>query len=164
MKKILNFTFVVGLFLTSFTPVYASESILSWGHVKKYIPFVNRRSHVPQYEPYLEDVKELQIPQWEEENWYVEDWLAQKEPMELMRGFYNADIIRNQTLDGKKTPILTVGPNFYHLSGLDKRRVTQTIDHIYQISAGKENGSYFLKDWHTKKHIGVFDENGLRLY
>lgn len=148
--------FLFLLFITAFViPSYAKDGVLpSWGN-----------KHAPDdFQPYLEDEKHLQIPQWQDKNWYVEDWLAQKEPMDLMRGFYKADIIRNQKMGNKNYPVLVVGPNFYHLSGFDKRRVTQTIDKIYEITANPETGSYFIQDWNTGSYIGVFDTEGLRLH
>ncbi len=124
------------------------------------------KKHTSIYEPfrpYLESTRHLQIPQWEDENWYVEDWTSQKDKIELVKGFYQVDIIRDQTIGKNNLPVLIVGENFYHLSGLDKRRVTQTIDTIYGISSQKQYGSFLVQDWHTKKYIGAFDENGLRL-
>jgi len=148
--------FLFLLFITAFAaPANAKNSILpSWG--SKYIQ--------EDFQPFLEDEKHLQIPQWQDKNWYVEDWLVQKDPMDLMRGFYKADIIRDQTMTKENNPILIVGPNFYHLSGFDKRRVTQTIDKIYEISSTSEAGSFMLQDWSTRQYIGVFDSNGLRLH
>ncbi|HPD83644.1 MAG: hypothetical protein R3D88_05535 [Alphaproteobacteria bacterium] len=116
-----------------------------------------------EFQPYLENTRELQIPQWEDTNWYVEDWTVQESGMDLIKGFYKADIIRDQKVGREKLPILVVGPNFYRLSGLDKRRVMTTVDHVYGITEIKPNGSFFLEDWYTHKKIGVFDENGLRL-
>jgi hypothetical protein len=93
----------------------------------------------------------------------VEDWTSQKNGDELIKGFYNAEILHAQEMREGEVPVLVVGPNFYHLSGLDKRRVTQTVDTVYGVTASAENGSFMLKDWHTGNFIGAFDKNGLRL-
>jgi len=160
-KFIAILSFCLVLTFVSQPPVHAAEWP-SWVSSTMSLFKKHKKHHEP-YRPYLESTKELQIPQWEDENWYVEDWLSQEDGLELVKGFYQADIIRDQTVNKKEVPVLVVGPNFYHLSGLDKRRVTQTIDVVYGITAQKVDGSFFLKDWYTKKYIGTFDENGLRL-
>lgn len=116
-----------------------------------------------EFQPYLENSRHLQIPQWEDENWYVEDWTSKEPAMKIIKGFYNADILRAQTKGVNGMPVIVVGPNFYHLSGLDKRRVMTLIDSVYNITANG-SGAFFLKDWNTEKYIGVYDENGLRLH
>lgn len=121
---------------------------------------------VKQYNPYLENARHLQIPQWADEDWYVEDWTSQTDGMTLIKGWYSADILRDQKTSrvGKtRLPTLVVGPNFYRLSGLDKRRVVTTVDAVYGMTSASENGSFMLTDWHTKMPIGVFDTEGLRL-
>lgn len=125
--------------------------------------FTKHRSPYKSFKPYLENTAHLQIPQWEDENWYVEDWTSQKDGLELIKGFYDADIIRDQMVAKNMVPVLVVGANFYHLSGLDKRRVLQTVDTVYGITSEKPNGSFLIKDWFTKEYIGAFDENGMRL-
>lgn len=115
-------------------------------------------------QPYLEDVKQGQIPQWEHENWYAQDWLSQKDGMSLIQGFYKADILHDQYIGKKGLPVLEVGPNFYRLSGLDKRRVVEIVDLTYGMTDSKNNGSFFLRDWNSKHMIGVFDHQGLRLH
>lgn len=119
---------------------------------------------VQKYHPYLEDSRHVQIPQWEHKDWYAEDWLGQKDGMELVRGFYAADILRDQKTGHAELPELVVGPNFYRLSGYDKRRVTHIVDIVYGITESKKNGSFMLRDWYTKRPVGVFDQNGLRLH
>ena len=114
------------------------------------------------YNPYLENSRHLQIPQWAHKDWMVEDWTSQIDGITLIQGWYAADILRNQVIGHAKLPVLVVGPNFYHLSGLDKRRVVTTIDVTYGITT--EQGSIMLTDWYTNMPIGVFDEHGLRLH
>ncbi len=122
------------------------------------------------YQPYLEKNQHEQVPQWDHKEWYAEDWIAQAENGgdELIQGFYDGDILRDQTSrkfgqDLEIYPILVVGPNFYRLSGYDKRRVTFIVDQVHGITKSKPDGFFMLHDWHTKLPIGVFDKNGLRL-
>lgn len=116
-----------------------------------------------QYQPYLENAKHPHPSQWADRDWYAEDWIAQRQSgLQLVQGYYNSDIIRNQDVDDG-VAVLIVGPNFYHLSGYDKRRVVHTIDVVYGVTARQQNATIMLKDWHTKRHIGYFDHEGLTL-
>ena len=116
------------------------------------------------YNPHLEDLRHSQIPQWAHEDWYVEDWTAQQDGATLVKGFYAADILRDQKSGHAELPVLVVGPNFYRLSGLDKRRVAHTVAVTYGLTDANKGGSFILEDWHTTMPIGVFDNEGLRLH
>jgi hypothetical protein len=114
-----------------------------------------------QYNPYLERGKDTQNQQWADEDWYVQDWVAQSaSPKALVDGFFRADILREQTMrDG--VPTIIVGPQFYRLGGFDKRRVITSVDAVYGITDGGQ--AILLHDWRTKRQIGVFTREGLQL-
>lgn len=115
------------------------------------------------YQPYLENAKHPHPAQWADRDWYAEDWIAQRQNgLQLVQGFYNSGIIRDQEVDDGM-PVLLVGPNFYHLSGYDKRRVVHTIDVVYGVTAQQQGAAITLKDWHTRRAIGYFDREGLTL-
>lgn len=115
------------------------------------------------FHPYLENGKETQNQQWAAEDWYVQDWLSQnKDNFALIDGFFKADILRKQTTEDH-VPVLIVGPQFYHLGGFDKRRVLTTLDTVYGITESGEHPVIVLKDWHTKREIGLFDKSGLQI-
>lgn len=82
--------------------------------------------------------------------------------MELVQGFYRADIIREQNeKDG--VPVLIVGPNFYRLSGYDQRRVTHIFDQAFGITHSKHNGVFTLQDWKTHCPVGLYTKHGLQI-
>lgn len=115
-------------------------------------------------QPYLESGKESQNTQWNhKEEWFVQDWVAQHESgRELIAGFYRSDILREQTAkDGK--PVLVVGPQFYRLSGYDKRRVITSVDSVYGITERGASSVILLHDWKTRRQIGVYGKDGLQL-
>lgn len=115
------------------------------------------------FNPYLEKGTDTQNQQWASEDWYVQDWLSQnKDNFALIDGFFRADILREQTESGD-IPVLIVGPQFYRLGGYDKRRVVTTLDAVYGITANDDHPMIILKDWHTKKEIGLFTKEGLQL-
>ncbi len=115
------------------------------------------------YNPYLENARHSQHPQYKDEDWYVEDWTSQQDGLTLIKKFYKADIFKNQVVGKDGRAQLVVGPNFYHLSGLDKCRVVTLVDTVYGVTKNNENGTFMLTDWYTKKPIGIYDGNGLRL-
>jgi len=160
MNKIILFLTVLTCYTFAVPNAATADDSKPWNG---WSMFKKKNKHHEPYRPYLESTRELQIPQWEGKDWYVEDWTSQEGSINLIKGFYDADILRSQEIGVNKMPVLTVGPNFYRLSGLDKRRVTQTVDTIYGITSATEDGSFMLKDWHTKHYIGAFDKNGLRL-
>ncbi len=115
------------------------------------------------FNPHLENGKETQNQQWATEDWYVQDWMSQNEDnFKLIDGFFKTDILREQTSDDD-VPVLIVGPQFYRLGGLDKRRVVTTLDAVYGITEKGTHPVMVLKDWHTKREIGLFSREGLQL-
>lgn len=123
--------------------------------------------YMKEYQPHLENARHSQHLQYKDTEWYVEDWTSQEGgrdgAMGLLTKFYKADIFKNQIVDESGLPELVVGPNFYHLSGLDKRRAVTLVDTVYGVTQNNENGSFVLTDWYTKKPIGLYDNQGLRL-
>lgn len=162
MKNISNLLillcFVVSLGVS--LPAGAEPKKSWWGWSKNH----KRNVENNRYNPYLEDARHVQIPQWSHKDWYAEDWLSQKDGMELVQGFYSADILNDQITNENGQPILVVGPNFYRLGGYDKRRVAHIVDVTYGVTKSKEDGSFMLMDWNSSHYIGVFDKNGLRLH
>lgn len=115
------------------------------------------------FQPYLEPAKLPHDTQWDFDDWKSGDWYQQrKDKMDLIEGFYKADIIRNQYVD-RGVPVLEIGPNFYNLGGFDKRRVAEVIDETYNITASKTFGMFMLYDWKTHKPIGSYTAYGLQL-
>lgn len=116
-----------------------------------------------QFIPYLEEGKHPHNSQWDESQWRPEHWEQQrKSALDVVKGFYFADIIRDQYVDDD-IPVLEVGPAFYMLGGHDKRRVTQMVDYVYGVTAAKENGMFMLYDWDSEEPIGSYTRYGLQL-
>ncbi len=116
------------------------------------------------FKPYYENGRDQHNGQWKESAWTPEQWAAMRkgEPMSVIQGFYNADIIRDQRVEGG-LPVLEVGPAFYLLGGEDKRRVTAMIDSVYNVTTARENGIFMLEDWKTGKTVGVYTAYGLQI-
>lgn len=116
------------------------------------------------FEPHLEGPKHPHNTQWDSKSWEPADWAAQRPggSLEVIQGFYRANILHRQYVDDDM-PVLEVGPNFYHLSGYDKRRVTKLVDDYYQITANHLNAMYMIRDWRTGQPIGNYTAHGLSL-
>lgn len=116
------------------------------------------------WQPYLEGAKHPHNSQWNDKNWTPAMWAEQEAGgmPELIRGFYDAEILNRQYMDDEM-PVLSVGPNFYHLSGYDKRRIARIVDEYYQITTSQENGMFVLEDWRSRKPIGTYTVHGLQL-
>lgn len=116
------------------------------------------------FKPYIDNPTQSHNSQWDQQNWKPADWAAQRggSGMKVISGFYKADILRSQTIDDE-IPVVTVGPAFYMLGGNDKRRVMETIDQEFQITTGKPNGMFMLRDWNTRRDIGSYTAYGLQL-
>ena len=113
--------------------------------------------------PYYEPAKAPHNSQWDYDDWKSGDWFAQKDTQaQLINGFYNADILRDQYMDDDM-PVLEVGPNFFNLGGQDKRRVTQIVDEAFGITGSDIFGSFMIYDWESKKPIGIYTQQGLQL-
>ena len=114
--------------------------------------------------PHYDNGTDPHNSQWSGTNWTPAEWIkaAGGDGTKLVQGWMSADIIKGSYKDSAGVPYLEIGPNFYHLSGLDKRKVTETLDAIYQVTANKPN-MYFIKDPATRKIIGTFTKEGLNL-
>jgi hypothetical protein len=118
--------------------------------------------------PYYENGTDPHNTQWNDDQlargtWSPEQWVSWNKGngLGLIQRWYTADILRDQMIDDG-VPVLVVGPNFYHLSGYDKRRIIQTIDHVYAVTSVKPR-MFYLQDWATDRHIGYYSPAGLVL-
>lgn len=158
MRKLLFSIIILGV-----SSVSAAQAAPKKGGLIGWFPSHTEWNVYKDYAPYLENAKHPHPNQWEYDDWQLTDWLSQRSSGEAMiRNFYLADIIRDQT-DDDGVPVVIVGPNFYRLGGYDKRRVMASIDGVYGITAASQNGMMLVRDWHTRQDIGTFTQYGLTL-
>lgn len=152
--------FLNALFLIVFSSIPALAEGKDGAGYRYYKNLARRQALVM---PQLENGKHPHNSQWFGKEWYAEDWLVQYErDLDLIDGFYKADIFHDQKMEGD-IPVLVVGPNFYHLSGYDKRRVTHVLDVVYAITDGDGAQVFKLQDWRTGEDIGWYSKNGLQI-
>jgi len=113
--------------------------------------------------PYYANGTEPHNTQWDKSNWKPADWIEMNggKGEDLIGRWHTAKIISKQYYDDG-VPTLDVGVNFYHLSGQDKRRVMETVDYVYQITANAPK-IFYLKDPQTRRIIGYYGTDGLIL-
>jgi len=116
------------------------------------------------FNPYYDNGIDPHNSQWTDSNWTPADWIKSTggDGTQLVQKWINSKIITGSYKNGEGIPYLEIGPNFYHLSGYDKRRVTQTLDAIYQVTTLSPH-MYFIKDPATLKVIGTYSREGLTL-
>lgn len=121
------------------------------------------------FQPYYENVPEPHNSQWDdnklnESEWTPKEWvdLDGGVPIELVRKWYVADILRDQDFNASK-PYVVVGPNFYHLGGADKHRVMETLDAIFKVTQKSKAHAFYLEDFRTDQVVGIYSKDGLDL-
>lgn len=114
--------------------------------------------------PYYDNGTEPHNTQWSETSWKPEDWVSMDtgRGTDLISKWVTVGVLQKQYVRCDDVPAVDVGPNFYHLSGLDKRRVMETLDYVYQVTA-KRPGMFYVNDPETGKIIGSYSKTGLVL-
>ncbi len=107
-----------------------------------------------------------EYPQWEHMSLFnngnklsprykpAENYIAEWEKIGILTG---------RGIDNQNVPYVLVGPNFYHLSGWEKRDVAKALDVALGLT-GNPTSIYRLRDWDTKAVVGEYGgEAGLIL-
>lgn len=101
--------------------------------------------------------------QWQGQDWDIEvlkqhGWT----PEQVIAGFYANKTFKTRYMRSPQMPVLVVGPNFYKISDLDRRRSLKLLtDHEKVFESGIEMVE--LRDWHTDNVIGSYTRKGLFL-
>lgn len=167
LKILTIFTFLLSFTLAASVSSDAQAEpklwIFSWGgdhwENQDFKPYLVEPSttHDRQWDLKLEDVGPNTYTRWTSDDWKGEDGGET-----TIAGFFKADIFREQKECGD-IPVLVVGPNFYLLSGYDKRRATDLMNDVYAIT-DTQVGHFQLRDDVTEDIIGYYDNTGLKLH
>ena len=161
MKKLLLFT---GLTLIAFSNAAEAKP--------KFMGWLWWPSHWynQDFQPYYEDAIGPHNSQWdwqdtmpEEDLWTPAKWIEASggNGQQLVQKWFTADILREDYVKDGKARVV-VGPNFYHLGGLDKERVMRTLDSVYHVTS-KNSQMFYLEDFRTHKVVGIYSKDGLDL-
>ena len=155
--------FLLGSVITART-VEAKPKFWSYGW--SYEHWINQ-----DFKPYLMPPGEPHNRQWDYrleergpgryEQWTPADWMGEDKGLSTLRGFFENGVLVETTVK-RDVPVLIVGETFFDLSGYDKRRVTDFVNHVYNLT--DSDPAYFrLRDARTREWIGYYDQFGLRL-
>lgn len=99
--------------------------------------------------------------QWDGQDWDPSMWNKKWTPAVTVQKFYQARIFDAQYVE-KGVPVLELGPTFFRLSDLDRRRALKLLaDNAGIFRDGAK--VVILRDWHTKKTLGnLVDDKGLQ--
>lgn len=157
MRK-LTYLAIMSAVLVSFSGVGHADSKL-WGRWWWPNHWVNQ-----DFQPHYDNAKDPQNSQWKEDGWTPQEWIKSVggDGTKLVETWLNNRVLTGSSKDSDGISVLEVGPNFYHLSEKDKRRVMATLDAIYQVTAQTPR-MFFIKDSSTHKVIGTYSREGLVL-
>ncbi len=99
--------------------------------------------------------------QWSGMEWDPSLWTDDVTDESVLRSMYQSDIFRRQYVSKKDRPVVEVGPKFYKLSDLDRRRSLKLIADYFEFF---ENGfvAFEVRDWRKSKKIGEYTRYGFQ--
>lgn len=100
--------------------------------------------------------------QWAGQDWDPSMWGANWTPETTVQRFFQGRVFHRQYTRNGKMPVLEVGPTFWKLSDLDRRRSLKLLAD-YSDVFGKGFQMIELRDWYTRKIVGSYTEKGMLL-
>jgi hypothetical protein len=99
--------------------------------------------------------------EWDGQDWDPTQWNKNWTPQVAIHKFYQANIFKRQYMDGA-VPTLELGPTFFKLSDLDRRR---TLKLLMDTSAVFKKGAKAVKltDWYSHDVVGFYTPKGMFL-
>ncbi len=82
-----------------------------------------------------------------------------EQPLLSVKKLYRAGILKQQYFDADRVATILVGTNFYHLSGLDKRRVAKSVDAEFKYTDSGAR-TIRIKDGVTGELVGEYSPAG----
>ncbi|MDD9901458.1 MAG: hypothetical protein OXT65_10800 [Alphaproteobacteria bacterium] len=122
--------------------------------------------NVPEHYEFLpqvsnHDAQHRHPAQWEGRDWDPTLWSPGWTPEQAVDNFFRARIFKAQYMV-KGMPVLELGPKFFRLSDLDRRR---TLKLLADTTGVFDNGhkAFMLRDWYTKDIVGNYTPKGMFL-
>lgn len=109
------------------------------------------------------DPKNQHPQQWDGQDWDPTAWnSAQWTPEITIKRLYENGTFYKQYFGKKTIPVLEVGPTFFKLSDLDRRRSLKLLaDHGRVFERGYK--MIQLRDWRTREVVGDYTSSGMHL-
>ncbi len=113
--------------------------------------------------PWNHDAQNQHPQQWQGQDWDPSMWNEKWTPEVAIKKFYAAHIFHRQYVRYQRYPVLELGPTFFKLSDLDRRRTLQLLmDYNDVFSKGYD--AVELRDWYTKELVGSYTRKGMLLH
>jgi hypothetical protein len=110
------------------------------------------------------DPKNQHPQQWDGQDWEPAAWNSQQwTPEIVIRNLYaNGTFYKQYTRGKSKMPVLEVGPTFFKLSDLDRRRSLKLLAEQSQVFE-RGHAMIELRDWRTREVVGDYTKAGMHL-
>ncbi len=134
-----------------------------WGIVPNPLWLTARPDHY-EFTPLVsnQDPQNQHPAAWDGQDWDSSQWGANWTPDVAVQKFFQARIFERQYMDAASTPVVELGPTFYKLSDLDRRRTLKLLTE--QTAVFKKGHSVVeLVDWSTHKIVGTCTPKGMFL-
>jgi hypothetical protein len=123
--------------------------------------------NVPEHNEFLpgvsnHDAQNQHPQQWNGQDWEPALWNKSWTPERAVKSLYANGTFFRQYVRGKKVPVLEVGPTFYKLSDLDRRRSLKLLADQNNVF-DKGFNMVELRDWSTKDVVGNYTPQGMHL-
>lgn len=178
MFRIMCVLLAVGLYFTfSNTNVYASSEVRTSGMTKKgdvisikervFPPHLSPKAKKsypnwefnPKTDPQFYKYRHPQ--QWEGQEWDISKWPKDMTDKAILEGMYATNVFNRQYVDDKGNPVIEVGPSFYKLSDLDRRRSLKLLADYFEFFE-RGNIAFDVRDWSESVKIGEYTRYGFQ--
>ena len=101
-------------------------------------------------------------PAWDNQDWEKKSWNKEWSATNSLKKLFEGNILKKYYIKKDKIPVLELGPVFYKLSDLDRRRsVKLFVDESDIFNAGYN--IIELVDWSTHEIVGSYTKQGILL-
>ena len=107
------------------------------------------------------DSKNEHPQQWEGQDWDASMWPKNLSPKLALRRLYGIRVFTAQYAESGK-PVLELGPTFWKLSDLDRRRSIKLVADTTRVFE-RNYKMIVLRDWYTKDNLGTYTAKGMQL-
>ncbi len=118
------------------------------------------------FTPYIGRQKLGQRSHKDDDQWTPRDWAkSEGDAKEIIRDFYEGDILVKQYIGSQDIPVLRVGEAFVRLSNFDQKRILAFIDYVFEITTTTEDGMYYVYyEGDDKEPLGLYNKYGFQSY
>lgn len=128
---------------------------------------VSKVSKEKTYKPYLAEEQIRHSSLWVGDEWSPEDWVKEDgDKKRITHNLYASDILVDQYTNKDNIPVLEVGDQFMRMSGIDRNRVLQFMDHVFEITTSSKDGLFYVMYDQNgdDEMVGLYNKHGFQRY